>query len=73
MTVEENRRFCADVVSVLAMTNTEGTETLKYRLQGSHEEIGKASKSILNKNIISFFAMSLSTSMPNVFSFILRH
>jgi len=40
MTVEENRRFCADVVSVLAMTNTEGTETLKYRLQGSHEEIG---------------------------------
>lgn len=40
MTVAENKRFCADVISVLAMTNTEGTETLQYRLQGSHEEIG---------------------------------
>jgi len=40
MTVAENKRFCADVISVLAMTNSEGTETLHYRLQGSHEEIG---------------------------------
>jgi len=40
ITVPENARFCADVISVLAMTNPEGQETLKYRMLGSHEEIG---------------------------------
>ena len=34
------QRFCADVVSVLGMTMSEGRECLKYRLLGSHEHIG---------------------------------
>jgi len=40
ITDDETKRFCADVISVLAMTNTEGQETLKYRLLGSREDIG---------------------------------
>lgn len=35
----ENRRFCADVVSVLAMTMSGERECLKYRLLGSQEEL----------------------------------
>lgn len=31
------RALCADIISVLAMTNTEGTECLQYRLMGSKE------------------------------------
>ncbi|KAI0242456.1 26S proteasome non-ATPase regulatory subunit 2 [Lamellibrachia satsuma] len=37
---KETQRFCADVVSVLGMTMSEGRECLKYRLLGSHEHIG---------------------------------
>uniref|UniRef100_A0A669E4Z0 26S proteasome non-ATPase regulatory subunit 2 n=1 Tax=Oreochromis niloticus TaxID=8128 RepID=A0A669E4Z0_ORENI len=35
----ENKRFCADVVSVLAMTMSGERECLKYRLVGSQEEL----------------------------------
>uniref|UniRef100_A0A667ZRI0 26S proteasome non-ATPase regulatory subunit 2 n=1 Tax=Myripristis murdjan TaxID=586833 RepID=A0A667ZRI0_9TELE len=35
----ENKRFCADVVSVLAMTMSGERECLKYRLLGSQEEL----------------------------------
>lgn len=31
------KELCADIVSVLAMTNTEGTECLQYRLLGSKQ------------------------------------
>ena len=31
------KALCADIISVLAMTNTEGTECLQYRLMGSKE------------------------------------
>ena len=34
------QRFCADVISVLGMTMSEGRECLKYRLLGSLEQIG---------------------------------
>ena len=34
------QKFCADVISVLGMTMSEGRDCLKFRLQGSHEEIG---------------------------------
>ena len=34
------KKFCADVISVLGMTMSEGRDCLKYRLLGSHEEIG---------------------------------
>ncbi|CAG5116596.1 unnamed protein product [Candidula unifasciata] len=34
------QRFCADIVSVLGMTMSEGRDSLKYRLLGSKEEIG---------------------------------
>eukprot|EP00118_Oscarella_pearsei_P002780 m.11543 g.11543 ORF g.11543 m.11543 type:complete len:911 (+) comp23495_c0_seq1:476-3208(+) len=34
-----NRRFLADVVSVLAMVNIEGRECLEYRLKGSKEPL----------------------------------
>uniref|UniRef100_A0A096MCN6 26S proteasome non-ATPase regulatory subunit 2 n=1 Tax=Poecilia formosa TaxID=48698 RepID=A0A096MCN6_POEFO len=39
MTPGENKRFCADVVSVLAMTMSGERECLKYRLVGSQEEL----------------------------------
>uniref|UniRef100_A0A672JV41 26S proteasome non-ATPase regulatory subunit 2 n=1 Tax=Sinocyclocheilus grahami TaxID=75366 RepID=A0A672JV41_SINGR len=35
----ENKQFCADVVSVLAMTMSSERECLKYRLLGSQEEL----------------------------------
>uniref|UniRef100_A0A8C9SC40 26S proteasome non-ATPase regulatory subunit 2 n=1 Tax=Scleropages formosus TaxID=113540 RepID=A0A8C9SC40_SCLFO len=35
----DNKRFCADVVSVLAMTMSGDRECLKYRLLGSQEEL----------------------------------
>uniref|UniRef100_A0AAY4EC10 26S proteasome non-ATPase regulatory subunit 2 n=1 Tax=Denticeps clupeoides TaxID=299321 RepID=A0AAY4EC10_9TELE len=35
----ENKRFCADVVSVLAMTMSGERECLKFRLLGSQEEL----------------------------------
>ncbi len=31
------KSLCADIISVLAMTNTEGTECLQYRLMGSKD------------------------------------
>ena len=31
------KALCADIISVLAMTNTEGTECLQYRLMGSKQ------------------------------------
>lgn len=37
---EKTKRFCADIVSILAMTISEERECLKYRLLGSREEIG---------------------------------
>jgi len=40
ITDAETKRFCADVISVLAMTNAEGRETLKFRQLGSNEDIG---------------------------------
>ncbi|XP_078333665.1 26S proteasome non-ATPase regulatory subunit 2-like [Crassostrea virginica] len=36
----ETKRFCADIISVLGMTMSDGRESLKYRLMGSKEEIG---------------------------------
>jgi len=36
----ENKKFCADVISVLAMTASEKRECLKFRLLGSFENIG---------------------------------
>uniref|UniRef100_A0A8C6TX06 26S proteasome non-ATPase regulatory subunit 2 n=1 Tax=Neogobius melanostomus TaxID=47308 RepID=A0A8C6TX06_9GOBI len=39
MAAGENKRFCADVVSVLAMTMSGERECLKYRLLGSQEEL----------------------------------
>ncbi|KTF71593.1 hypothetical protein cypCar_00049716 [Cyprinus carpio] len=39
MSPGENKRFCADVVSVLAMTMSSERECLKYRLLGSQEEL----------------------------------
>ncbi|XP_064476631.1 26S proteasome non-ATPase regulatory subunit 2-like [Ornithodoros turicata] len=40
ITDSETRSFCADIVSILAMTISEERECLKYRLLGSREEIG---------------------------------
>ncbi|XP_076353645.1 regulatory particle non-ATPase 1 [Tachypleus tridentatus] len=40
MSSEEIKRFCADIVSILAMTISEERECLKYRLLGSREPIG---------------------------------
>ncbi|XP_012937202.1 26S proteasome non-ATPase regulatory subunit 2 [Aplysia californica] len=37
---KETQRFCADIISVLGMTMSEGRDSLKYRLLGSKEEIG---------------------------------
>lgn len=37
---EDTKRFCADIISILAMTLSESRECLKYRLLGSKEEIG---------------------------------
>ncbi|XP_077500646.1 regulatory particle non-ATPase 1 [Amblyomma americanum] len=37
---ETTKRFCADIISILAMTISEERECLKYRLVGSREEIG---------------------------------
>lgn len=31
------KALCADIISVLAMTNTEGTECLQFRMMGSKE------------------------------------
>jgi len=36
----ETKKFCADIVSILAMTLSETRECLKYRLLGSSEDIG---------------------------------
>ncbi|XP_054714152.1 26S proteasome non-ATPase regulatory subunit 2-like [Uloborus diversus] len=36
----ETKKFCADIISILAMTISEDRECLKYRLCGSQEEIG---------------------------------
>uniref|UniRef100_H2YBF9 26S proteasome non-ATPase regulatory subunit 2 n=1 Tax=Ciona savignyi TaxID=51511 RepID=H2YBF9_CIOSA len=36
----ENKKFCADIISVLGMTISEERECLKYRLLGSQEDIG---------------------------------
>ncbi|KAG1678341.1 26S proteasome non-ATPase regulatory subunit 2 [Nymphon striatum] len=36
----EVKAFCADIISILAMTISEGRDCLKYRLIGSVEEIG---------------------------------
>ena len=33
------KALCADIISVLAMTNTEGTECLQYRLLGSKDGV----------------------------------
>ncbi|KTG07280.1 hypothetical protein cypCar_00047497, partial [Cyprinus carpio] len=38
-TTSMTSHFCADVVSVLAMTMSSERECLKYRLQGSQEEL----------------------------------
>ena len=32
--------FCADIISVLGMTISEGRDSLHYKLRGSKEEIG---------------------------------
>uniref|UniRef100_A0A646QHD2 26S proteasome non-ATPase regulatory subunit 2 n=1 Tax=Hemiscolopendra marginata TaxID=943146 RepID=A0A646QHD2_9MYRI len=40
MKEDDTKRFCADIVSILAMTLSENRECLKYRLLGSKEEIG---------------------------------
>lgn len=40
ITEPETKSFCADIVSILAMTISEERECLKYRLLGSREEIG---------------------------------
>lgn len=37
ITEAKARSLCADIISVLAMTNTEGTECLQYRLLGSKD------------------------------------
>ncbi|GFN96227.1 26S proteasome non-ATPase regulatory subunit 2 [Plakobranchus ocellatus] len=37
---KNTQSFCADIVSVLGMTMSEGRDSLKYRLLGSKEEIG---------------------------------
>lgn len=34
------QRFCADIISVLGMTMSDGRDSLKFRLLGSKEEIG---------------------------------
>lgn len=34
------KTLCADIVSVLAMTAIDTKEVLKYRLLGSHQDIG---------------------------------
>ncbi|KAK6191705.1 hypothetical protein SNE40_003321 [Patella caerulea] len=36
----DTKRFCADIISVLGMTMSDGRDSLKYRLLGSKEEIG---------------------------------
>ncbi|XP_067655757.1 26S proteasome non-ATPase regulatory subunit 2-like [Haliotis asinina] len=36
----ETKNFCADIVSVLGMTMSDGRDSLQYRLKGSKEEIG---------------------------------
>jgi len=36
----DTKKFCADVISVLGMTISEGRDCLKFRMLGSHEEIG---------------------------------
>ncbi|XP_071853454.1 26S proteasome non-ATPase regulatory subunit 2-like [Apostichopus japonicus] len=40
MPAGENKRFCADVVSVLGMTMSDSRDCLKYRILGSKEDIG---------------------------------
>ncbi|KAK7098872.1 26S proteasome non-ATPase regulatory subunit 2-like [Littorina saxatilis] len=37
---KETKEFCADIISVLGMTITEGRDSLNYKLQGSREELG---------------------------------
>ena len=37
---DPSKKFCADIVSVLAMTMSEERECLKYRLLGKREEVG---------------------------------
>ncbi|PVD33955.1 hypothetical protein C0Q70_05217 [Pomacea canaliculata] len=36
----ETKRFCADIISVLGMTISEGQDSLHYRLLGTKEELG---------------------------------
>ncbi|ULT94858.1 hypothetical protein L3Y34_003948 [Caenorhabditis briggsae] len=36
----EVKKLCADIISVLAMTSDERTDTINYRIFGSHEPIG---------------------------------
>ncbi|XP_050409532.1 26S proteasome non-ATPase regulatory subunit 2 [Patella vulgata] len=36
----DTKKFCADIISVLGMTMSDGRDSLKYRLLGSKEEIG---------------------------------
>ncbi|XP_033101471.1 26S proteasome non-ATPase regulatory subunit 2-like [Anneissia japonica] len=38
--VPENKKFCADIISVLGMTMSDTRDCLKFRLLGSKEEIG---------------------------------
>ncbi|KAG8238269.1 hypothetical protein J437_LFUL017408, partial [Ladona fulva] len=40
MELPETKKACADIVSVLAMTMSEGRDCLKYRLKGSQGDIG---------------------------------
>lgn len=37
---KETKQFCADIISILAMTMSEERDCLRYRLLGSREEIG---------------------------------
>ena len=37
----QTKQFCADVISVLAMTMSETRESLKYRLVGTEKQIGE--------------------------------
>ncbi|KAL8579194.1 26S proteasome non-ATPase regulatory subunit 2 [Nucella lapillus] len=37
---KETKAFCADIISVLGMTVSEGRDSLHYKLQGTKEEIG---------------------------------
>uniref|UniRef100_A0A8R1ES11 RPN1_RPN2_N domain-containing protein n=1 Tax=Caenorhabditis japonica TaxID=281687 RepID=A0A8R1ES11_CAEJA len=40
MQIQDVKKMCADIISVLAMTSDERTDTINYRILGSHEPIG---------------------------------